>query len=193
MAIVRELEEVKDFDSIKTIAHDDKVLVIGENLKENYNTRNYYIIYYHFSLEKTYVKSFLQLEKSLNLDKDVFRNFISINDQGQIAIVARQKDNLYTNVYDRILVFNISTLKLQVNSFDFDPSKVSLDIMSIGGDILERINLINLFTLDVEINLISMNPYAPIFFYMFAASFLLLLLGILFYLVSNRIYKVQKA
>ena len=182
---------MKNLDIIKAIVEEDWIMVVGKNLKEHYEDRDYYVMIYKFEPgKKTYVKTYFSLKRSLDVDPETFRDVIDFNHDNTLVFLA--KTNKSSNSYDTIHRLNITGMKLEVLSTNFDPSQIDLEFLDISQEPLYKIRLLNLFDLINEVRSLEDTKVANIITACLGVSTLLLLGSAVFYVVSNRIYLSRK-
>ena len=152
--------EVNHFNPLKTIADNNTVLVFGENLLEPKDNRSIYVLVYEFHLNNTQIKSYLKISKSLDMDPHWFSNLASISNEGKIVHLS--KSNELDNNYDSLQVLEIVNLSMKVSSESFDPMSLTMEMISITGDFLERVNLGGIFDMEMDAKRLFKNQLARV-------------------------------
>jgi hypothetical protein len=190
--VVQEVQEIMDFEIVKIIMEDNRLLVAGFNMKEAENMKKVYILVYNFTMEgSTYVMSYFTIDNFMNLDYERFRQLIHIANDGSIVYLDKSISD--SNSFNLVYSLEIDSISLQVQSTKFNPNEINLEVMDMGGEVMERISLFNLFSYEAEVQQQSRHPLASLMTYCLVASGVLLIASLLLYLVMNRIYERKMA
>ena len=185
--VVQEVKEIKNFQIVKTIAEDNKLLLVGFNLEEHIDKRKIYVLVYNFSLNSpVYVTSYFTIDNYGYIDYERFRQLIHVNYLGQIVYL--DKRTQLRNTFNQIIVVEIGTLGLNITKTTFNPNNISLEILDLNNQPLEKISLINLFSLQKELTELQRNNVVKWLIIVFFGSIGLLLSSVCFYVVMNRLY-----
>ena len=142
------VQEVNHFSPLQTKAYKDWVIIFGENLQEPPLARSFYALMYAFDLADTHVVTYIKIPKSIDVDAKLVSDLYSIcNDGSFIHLFASERK---TNTYDQVVRFRLGKLELEVSNQDFRPSEVDLEMLTIDGEPLQKINLGGLFDLREE-------------------------------------------
>lgn len=186
--ILQEVQEIRDFDIVKIIMEDNRLLVCGFNLKEPEAQKKVYVMVYNFSMEgSSYVISYFNIDNYINLDYERFRQLIHVSNDG--SIVYLDKSNSETNTFDKAYSLSIDSITLVINNTKFDPHMINMEILDIAGEVTERVSLFNLFNYDEEIKEQSKHPLGSAMVFVVSIGVLLLLVSSIFYIVMNKIYE----
>jgi len=189
--IIKIVEEVKDIDIIKTITNGKYALVIGELLTEPIDRRNYYVMVYDFNIADTRIISAIRMDRNIDIDTERFKEMISIGSDGTIGILYKNSQKSMVQ-FDNFTRFEFKPLTLEVKQMTFDPTKLNLEILNLGGEVMEKISMMNLFNLDVEKEKYQYHPFAVVMIYSILLIAGLALGSAIYLLINQSIYSRSK-
>ena len=188
--MVQKVPEVNHFNPLQTKAYKNWVVVFGENLQEPPLTRSFYALMYAFDLDSTHIVTYIKVPKSIDVDGRQIANLYSIcNDGTFIQLFSSERQ---TNTYDQVIRFRLGALELNVSNTDFSPSDIDLELTTIGGEFLQKINLGGLFDLRDETSGLTSRVLSSVMLLVLLAAVLGLAASLLYWLVVQRIYSKTK-
>jgi len=187
---VQTVPEVNHFNPLQTKAYKDWVIVFGENLQEPPLSRSFYALMYAFDLGNTHIVTYIKVSKTLDVDAKQIANLYTICNDGTFIHLAASERK--TNTYDQVIRFRLGMLELKVSNTDFKASEVDLEMVTIGGEFLQKINLGGLFDLRDESRGLTSKLLASILLTILLVSVVTLAASVAYCLVIQRSYNEAK-
>lgn len=182
--VIEEIEEVKNFQGLRTIMNSKYAAIIGYNLIEPRETRGYHCLIYDFRLERTAIVGSVQIPKIVDTDPRNLDKLISISDDGFIYSLGQSGNRLAS--YDQVKVNWLGPLELKIKVIDFDPNTINIEVLGVDGEPLKKINLGSLFELGGDIHA-ALNSFLPRLMLSSILFLVVILIGsFLYYMMSQR-------